>query len=348
MLTSWCLSLRNFHSGFNLGFNSVLTQILTLRFHLGISQLETSTVIVNKFDACHCDSVKLVKETLSEINRSVFREDITGAKKSIEKTWNERYKIRNDLFRRHHRNKRFEELYNSELSKENPCIPRKFLPNYNGKETPEEKEIMQNLTKEKVRAELQLQKIRYERQLESIKQIDNEMTNLIISNFNENIAVILQEQWIKQCQAGELKSIQEFSKKEQWFKENWMSVSKPKHAADRDPNKQENNIQYRTYYRNEYNQDKNKRRNIYRSNTRHRGEQQRYNKNQRQDNSNNVITFKQTSNNHQNNESEEIGDTLVEVLTSINRRTWSTETIIVPKTQDNDRMNSVLVNSPSQ
>ena len=33
----------------------------------------------------------------------------------------------------------------------------------------------------------------------------------------------------------------------------------------------------------------------------------------------NVITFKQTSNNHQNNESEEIGDTLVEVLTSINR-----------------------------
>ena len=33
---------------------------------------------------------------------------------------------------------------------------------------------MQNLTKEKVRAELQLQKIRHERQLESIKQIDNE------------------------------------------------------------------------------------------------------------------------------------------------------------------------------
>ena len=62
--------------------------------------------------------------------------------------------------------------------KENPCITRKFLPNYNGKETPEEKEIMQNLTKEKVRAELQLQKTRYERQLESIKQIDNKMTNL--------------------------------------------------------------------------------------------------------------------------------------------------------------------------
>ena len=53
-----------------------------------------------------------------------------------------------------------------------------------------------------------------------------------------------------------------------------MSVSKPKHAGDRDPNKQENSIQYRTYYRNEYSQDKNKRRNFNRSNTRHGGEQQ--------------------------------------------------------------------------
>ena len=32
------------------------------------------------------------------------------------------------------------------------------FPNYNGKETQEEKEIMQNLAKEKVRAELQLNK----------------------------------------------------------------------------------------------------------------------------------------------------------------------------------------------
>ena len=82
-----------------------------------------------------------------------------------------------------------------------------------------------------------------------------------------------------------------------------MSVSKSKHMGDRDPNKQENNKQYRKYYRNEYNRDKNKRRNTYRFNTRHGGEQQGYNRNPRQDNSNNVITFKQTSNNHQNNES---------------------------------------------
>ena len=61
--------------------------------------------------------------------------------------------------------------------KENPCIPRKFLPIYNGKETPKENKIMQNLTKEKLRAELQLQNIRYERQLDFIKKTDDEMTN---------------------------------------------------------------------------------------------------------------------------------------------------------------------------
>ena len=75
-----------------------------------------------------------------------------------------------------------------------------------------------------------------------MKQIDNEMTNLLKSSFNEKIVLILQKQWTKQ---GSLSP-----EKEQWFKKNWMSVSKPKHAGDRDPNKQENDIQYQTYYRN--------------------------------------------------------------------------------------------------
>ena len=59
--------------------------------------------------------------------------------------------------------KRLEELCNFELLKENPSIRQKFLSNCNAKEASEEKQIMQNLTKEKVRTELQLQKIRYQR-----------------------------------------------------------------------------------------------------------------------------------------------------------------------------------------
>ena len=70
---------------------------------------------------------------------------------------------------------------------------------------------MENLTKEKVHAELQLKKIRYERQLESLKQIDNEMAKLIKNSFNEKNAIMLQEQWTKQCEARELQCKQEFS-----------------------------------------------------------------------------------------------------------------------------------------
>ena len=73
--------------------------------------------------------MKLVKENISQVNRSEFREDVTRAKNSIEKIWTEMCKSRNDLFWRYHPNIRLEELYNSETLKENPCILRKFLPN---------------------------------------------------------------------------------------------------------------------------------------------------------------------------------------------------------------------------
>ena len=310
-----------------------------------ISQLETSTMIVSKLDACHYDSMKTVKETLSQMNRSQYTEDISNAKKTIEKTWQAKYKNRNDLFWRYHRNKRLEELYSDELRKENPNIPLKFLPNYSGKETPEEKQIMQNLAKEKVRAELQLQKIRYQRQLESVKQIDNEMINLITNNFDELIAAKLQEQWAKQCETGEFKSIQEFTKKEQWFKDNWMSINQPR-SNSRQP-LMEDNTNYRRYNRDDYNRDRHSRNNRLRPGNEHEREQTQNRRNERQENFNNR-TIDQRNNDQTNDESEEVGNTLVEMLTSINRRTSSTETVIVCDTQDNEEMNSFLVRSPSQ
>ena len=47
-----------------------------------------------------------------------------------------------------------------------------------------------------------------------------------------------------------------------------------------------------------------------------------------QSKSKNMITLQQTNNKHQNNESEKIGDALVQVLNLINRQPSSTETII--------------------
>ena len=72
----------------------------------------------------------------------------------------------------------------------------------------------------------------------------------------------------------------------------------------RDTDKEENNLQYQTYYRNEYNREK-KRKRKHRSNTGYEGKQEVYHRNSRQDNFNNVITFQQTNSYDQNNESEE-------------------------------------------
>ena len=58
------------------------------------------------------------------------------------------------------------------------------------------------------------------------------MTNLIKSNFNDKIVIILQEQWTKECQTRELKSLQEFSKKEQWFKEIMQNMTKEEVRAE--------------------------------------------------------------------------------------------------------------------
>ena len=88
-------------------------------------------------------------------------------------------------------------------------------------------------------------------------------------------------------------------------------------------------------------------RNIYISNTGHRGKQQVCNQ---------ISKTKQlqqsddqwTKSTHQNNETEEVGDTLVEVLIYINFRKSSTETMIVPETQDNDIINFFLLNSSYQ
>ena len=48
---------------------------------------------------------------------------MTDSKKLIAKSWNEKYKNRNNLFWRYHLNKILEGLYKSELLTENPCFP---------------------------------------------------------------------------------------------------------------------------------------------------------------------------------------------------------------------------------
>ena len=60
-----------------------------------------------------------------------MNEEISKAKESIQAEWNKKYKLRNELFWRFHRNQRLEQLCTSDLEKEEPDLPRKFLSSFN-------------------------------------------------------------------------------------------------------------------------------------------------------------------------------------------------------------------------
>ena len=202
---------------------------------------------------CSNYTLKHLKETLSCTNGNKMKEEILKAKESIQAERNKKYKLRNELFWKFHRNQRLEEIYTLELEKEKPNLPRKFLPNFNGIGSTEEKEIMDKLAKEKVRRELKLQAIRYKRQQETIKQIDSDMKNIFELSFNKHISKELLNDWANQCKLGELKSQQEFSRKEQWFIKNWMT-EKPvnQHNWEKGANNKERfkrSTQYKTFNR---------------------------------------------------------------------------------------------------
>ena len=202
---------------------------------------------------CSNYTLKHLKETLSCTNGNKMKEEILKAKESIQAERNKKYKLRNELFWKFHRNQRLEEIYTLELEKEKPNLPRKFLPNFNGIGSTEEKEIMDKLAKEKVRTELKLQAIRYKRQQETIKQIDSDMKNIFELSFNKHISKELLNEWANQCKLGELKSQQEFSRKEQWFIKNWMT-EKPinQHNWEKGANNKERfkrSTQYKTFNR---------------------------------------------------------------------------------------------------
>ena len=104
-----------------------------------------------------------------------------------------------------HRNQRLEEIYTLELEREKTNLPQKVLLNFNRVDSIEEKEIVDELAKEKVRTELKLQAIRCKRFQISIKQIDFGMKNTFKLSFDEHISEELLNEWVNQCKLGDLK-----------------------------------------------------------------------------------------------------------------------------------------------
>ena len=101
------------------------------------------------------------------------------------------------------------------------------------------------------------------------------MENIFELSFNEHISKELLNESANQCKLGELKSQQEFSKKEEWFIKNWVTekpVNQPNLEKGANNNEQfKRSTQYKTFNRRDLIRNQN-------SNFRHRNNRKNFNK----------------------------------------------------------------------
>ena len=193
-----------------------------------------------KNEACESPILEKINECTSQIvslftyrtkpQQHLYKTDteVLNAKRNMNSFWDQKLKARKAVFFKQYRNTRLNEIFSEELQKEKPEFPRKFLPVIKDYESEEEKQIKLELAKEKVKAQLKLQDIYKKRQLETIKNIDTEITNYVAEHHSKELTEKLLKHWEQECKSTEARAKDEFEKKVEWFKENWM-VEKTHH-----------------------------------------------------------------------------------------------------------------------
>ena len=69
---------------------------------------------------------------------------------------------------------------------------------------------------------MKLQDIYKKRQLETIKNVDTEITNYVAEHHSKELTEKLLKYWEQECASTEARAKDDFEKKVEWFKENWM------------------------------------------------------------------------------------------------------------------------------
>ena len=188
-----------------------------------VNSMTMSENITSKLEECNIQLIDKFGEMSSCIDNSSKHTEILEAKAKMNKMWQEKLDGRTNLYTRSYRNRRLNELYSEEITKEFPKIPRKFLPTIKADEDEEEKQVKQQLALEKVKAELKLQEIRYKRQDNKVSSIDIEIIRHIQENHSQKLINGMIELWKKDCLTKENQVKENFDAKEKWFFENWMN-----------------------------------------------------------------------------------------------------------------------------
>ena len=107
------------------------------------------------------------------------KDEVKNAKKSIEETWNDKLEKQDDIFWTCYRNKRLNELFQKDLEKENPLLPRRFQIKQREHEADEEYKVRKEFGKESLKTELKIFQAHFIQQQKFIMDIDIDMTSSI-------------------------------------------------------------------------------------------------------------------------------------------------------------------------
>ena len=172
-----------------------------------IANANISTPIpITKEQKLHCNLTEKAEKSMSEME-SVWKSNIQKRRQAY---W-EFYKRKETLA-----------IYEEEIQKEHPKMPRKLQPKIIDNEPEEEHKIRKDHAIENLRTEMKLLKLREQRKEKEFKEIDETITQLITEKHQDNMEIRseLLEAWEKECKQQQRKSEEIFQKKRDWLVDN--------------------------------------------------------------------------------------------------------------------------------
>ena len=138
-------------------------------------------------------------------------------KQHISTLWKNTLNSRKQAFFQYYKAKNIAEIFTELLKEKNTKMPRKSLPKILPNENKEETAIRQQLSLEKLKAEISLQKIRSQKYLERFQTLDADMIAHFTMNYDNDIGNSLTKLWENVCLKEQQKSVNIFDRKREWY-----------------------------------------------------------------------------------------------------------------------------------
>ena len=108
-------------------------------------------------------------------------------------------------------------IYETWLGKDNPVLPRKFLPKFIPGEHDDDRNIRRENALRNFEVEIRLMKNKSSRYETKYLNFDDEMSNIIVSNISPDMTEAVLNLWKSECENEEQKSVKIWERKQIWL-----------------------------------------------------------------------------------------------------------------------------------